>query len=157
MQFCLRESKPEDFEALWQLDQQCFPRGISYSRRELAYYTEMRGAFTLVAETEVDGEIAGFIVARSMARGMGHIVTIDVHPSRRRHHVGMRLLQGAEERLRQAGCRSVYLETAVDNASAIAFYKRLRYFVLKVIPRYYQGKVDAFLMGKNLGETSTAC
>ncbi len=157
MKFCLRESKPEDLEALWRLDQQCFPRGISYSRRELAYYMEMRGAFAMVAETEVTGEIAGFIVGRSMARGMGHIVTIDVHPTWRRHHVGMRLLQEAEQRLKRAGCRSVYLETAVDNASAIAFYKRLQYFVLKVIPRYYQGKVDAFLMGKNLGEAPTAC
>ena len=81
---------------------------------------------------------------------MGHIITIDVRPSARRHHIGSALLDAAENRFRTANCRAVRLETAVDNASALSFYKRHGYDVIKVIPHYYSNGVDALLLEKNL-------
>ena len=56
--------------------------------------------------------------------------------------------------MRSAGCRSIYLETAVDNAAAIAFYKRHRYDVIKTMPRYYLNGVDALVLEKNLLQTA---
>jgi ribosomal-protein-alanine N-acetyltransferase len=44
----------------------------------------------------------------------------------------------------------VRLETAVDNASALAFYKRHKYDLVRTIPRYYPGGVDAFVLRKDL-------
>jgi ribosomal protein S18 acetylase RimI-like enzyme len=38
----------------------------------------------------------------------------------------------------------------VDNESAIRFYKKHEYGILRTIPRYYMGQLDAFLMGKKL-------
>jgi ribosomal-protein-alanine N-acetyltransferase len=109
------------------------------------------GAFTLVAETNAPQSlIAGFIVAEANRRGQGHIVTIDVVDEMRRHGVGSKLLEQAEERLRTAGCRNVFLETAVNNSNAILFYKRHGYFVEKTIPRYYNGVLDALLLRKDL-------
>jgi ribosomal protein S18 acetylase RimI-like enzyme len=55
-----------------------------------------------------------------------------------------------EQRMRAAGCRAVILETAVDNASALAFYKRHQYFLVKTLPRYYATGVDAFVLKKDL-------
>jgi ribosomal protein S18 acetylase RimI-like enzyme len=49
-----------------------------------------------------------------------------------------------------ATCRSVELETAVDNSGALAFYKRHQYSVVKTIPRYYTNGVDAFVLEKEL-------
>jgi ribosomal protein S18 acetylase RimI-like enzyme len=92
----------------------------------------------------------GFIVAQANRRGIGHILTIDVPPTSRRVGVGSRLLARAEERLRASSCHSVVLETAVDNAPALAFYKRHRYCVVKTIPRYYSNGVDAFVLEKEL-------
>ena len=60
------------------------------------------------------------------------------------------MMEAAEQRLRSEGCHSIFLETAVDNESAISFYKRLGYTVLRTLPRYYMGDLDAFLMGKRL-------
>jgi ribosomal protein S18 acetylase RimI-like enzyme len=60
------------------------------------------------------------------------------------------LLNAAESRLRATKCQAVRLETAVDNASAIFFYKRHGYDVIKVIPHYYSNGVDALLLEKNL-------
>ncbi len=109
------------------------------------------GAFTLIAETDAPKSlIAGFIVAEANRRGQGHIVTIDVVDDMRRHGVGSKLLEQAEQRLTTAGCHSVYLETAVNNASALLFYKRHGYFVEKTITRYYNGVLDALLLRKDL-------
>jgi [ribosomal protein S18]-alanine N-acetyltransferase len=168
MPFTLRDAKPKDFDALWRIDQQCFAPGIAYSRQELTIYMRRRGAFTLIANQTVDRRdknedkdqheekkdghnhdaIAGFLVAHSGA--IGHIITIDVVESFRRSGVGSLMLRAAEERLRENGSRAVGLETAVDNLSALAFYKRLGYHVIKTWPRYYATGVDALVLKKEL-------
>jgi len=154
----LRDYRPGDLRRLWEIDQQCFARGIAYSQRELAHYIAQAGGFTVVAETAgpVGNEttrqphIVGFLVGHVLPRGAGHIVTIDVLPEARRARIGSMLMEECEARLRTAECEAVYLETAVDNDIALRFYKRHRYSVLKTIPRYYLDSVDALLMGKKL-------
>lgn len=150
MRFRIRDYRREDFDALWRLDQECFAPGIAYTRVELMHYLRRRGSFALVAEAE-DG-LAGFVVAEVRRGGVGHIITIDVAARHRRARLGSELMQVAEERLRQAGATLSLLETAVDNRPAIAFYKRHGYSVLKTIPRYYKGELDALLLGKSLPE-----
>lgn len=164
VEFALREFRREDFDTLWRIDQQCFAPGIAYSRLELAAYIRLRGAFTVVAESMTDGReppgkdaraesslnVLGFIVARATRCGVGHILTIDVPPARRRIGIGSKLLSMAEDRLGRAACRSVVLETAVDNSAALAFYKRHQYSVVKTIPRYYSNGLDAFVLEKEL-------
>ena len=145
--FTIRDSTPEDFETLWRIDQECFPPGIAYSQRELKLYMRRRGAFTLVAN-DGEGKIAGFIVAQGGPTG--HIVTIDVIPEARRARVGSLLMKAAEDRLCAAGSQAVGLETAVDNAAALAFYKRHGYSVIRTWPRYYPNGVDALVMQKEL-------
>jgi [ribosomal protein S18]-alanine N-acetyltransferase len=154
--FTLRDFRPQDFETLWGIDQSCFPPGIAYSRRELAIFVRLWRAFTIVAETApAQGQknaappIAGFLVAEGR-RGSGHIITIDVLPAARRFGLGSQLLNAAEKRLLADGSRSVYLETAVDNYSALAFYKRHHYSTVKTIPQYYSNGVDALVLVKDL-------
>lgn len=148
MAIVIRDFRPEDFELLWRMDQECFPPGISYSKQELRAYIRSRGTFTLVAEDDANAERAGFIVVH--AGTSGHVVTIDVNPTARRTGVGSRLLQAAEERLRSGGASAVGLETAVDNRSALSFYKKHGYSVVRTWPRYYSNGVDALVMKKDL-------
>ena len=143
----VRDYKAEDFESLWRMDQVCFPPGISYSKRELKSFMRHRGSFTLVA-TDAKEELQGFIVAHCGATG--HVVTIDVGPHARRSGVGSLLLRTAEERMRTAGCRAVGLETAVDNVTALSFYKRHGYDVIRTWPRYYSNGVNALVLKKQL-------
>lgn len=168
MRFTLRDYQPDDFNTLWAIDQSCFEPGISYSRYELRVYLRRWGAFTLVAESaesppalatenledkrdpKSNPSILAFIIAESSRRGKGHIITIDVRASARRHHIGSALLEAAEKRLLYSKCDAVRLETAVNNASAISFYKRHGYDVIQVIPHYYSNGVDALLLEKNL-------
>ncbi len=64
-------------------------------------------------------------------RKSGHIITIDVVEEARRTGVGSALLEAAEEQLLRAGAVAVALETPVNNAAAIRFYKNKGYFVGK--------------------------
>jgi ribosomal-protein-alanine N-acetyltransferase len=151
VRFKVRDYRREDFHILWQIDQSCFPPGISYSQFELKTYIWRRGAFTLVAESDDTGSSAllGFVVGET-SRPMGHIITIDVRSEARRHRLGSALLKAAEGRLRVEKCSAVRLETAVDNLPALALYKRHGYDVINTIPRYYSNGVDALLLEKNL-------
>jgi ribosomal-protein-alanine N-acetyltransferase len=169
--FAIREFQPADFDTLWRIDQTCFPAGISYSRAELRLYMRRPASFTLIAvnakgeggdepdlhDGEAAGEdppgdagVTGFIVAEAGARARGHIITIDVVAAARRFGVGSLLLRAAEDRLISTGCRAVELETAVDNLSALSFYKRHGYGVIKTFPRYYSNGVDALVLEKKL-------
>lgn len=173
--FQIRDYRPIDFDALWRIDQTCFPPGISYSKSELKLYMRRRGSFTLIAEriavnapvslnsgklkkssdiTLADSDIAGFIVAEAGNRGAGHIITIDVIAAARRFGVGSMLLKAAEDRIGVAECHSVELETAVDNVSALSFYKRHGYNVIRTFPRYYANGVDALVLQKELAASS---
>jgi ribosomal protein S18 acetylase RimI-like enzyme len=166
VRFTARDYHDKDFETLWVIDQSCFDPEIAYSRYELRAYMRRPGSFTLVAESDeplpdvqrndppttpaTRSSILAFVVAESGRRGMGHIITIDVLPEARRHHIGSALLDAAEKRLLAANCHAVRLETAVDNSSALSFYKRHGYDVIKVIPHYYSNGLDALLLEKNL-------
>jgi ribosomal-protein-alanine N-acetyltransferase len=145
----IRDFAPEDFDTVWRIDQQCFPSDIAYSRAELLHYIHQRSSFSIVAE--VDGATAGFLVAEaSRRRKAGHVITIDVLEEFRRHQIGTLLMSECEKRLLASECDAVFLETAVNNAGAIAFYRRHGYRVLETLPGYYHGELDALLMGKRL-------
>jgi ribosomal protein S18 acetylase RimI-like enzyme len=147
--FRIRKFQKRDFESLWQLDQTCFDEQMAYSRPELAFYMERPGAFTLVAEGQ-RADVLGFIVAEAR-RKSGHIITIDVAAEARRLGIGSALLEASETQLLEAGAQTVALETAVNNESAIRFYKEKGYFVEKTVPGYYSGQLDALVMVKELG------
>jgi [ribosomal protein S18]-alanine N-acetyltransferase len=83
-------------------------------------------------------------------QSQGHVITIDVIPEMQRSGLGSRLMGAAEERLRALECSVVFLEVAVDNAIALAFYKRRGYSVVHSLPRYYLDSIDALVLAKDL-------
>jgi ribosomal-protein-alanine N-acetyltransferase len=143
----LRDYGRADFEPLWELDQECFPPGIAYSRSELRAFLSRKTAEMIVAESE--GRILGFVLGWRR-RAEGQIITLDVRASARRHGVGRRLVLGLEGRFRAAGVRRVRLETAVVNTTAIAFYERLGYRRTVRLEGYYGRGRHAWEMEKAL-------
>jgi ribosomal-protein-alanine N-acetyltransferase len=144
----VREFRADDFEAAYHLDQVCYPPGIAYSRAALREFLKLPGTHACVA-TE-DETLVGFIIARRARRERGHIVTLDVREDRRRRGLGTRLLETAERWLAAEGVRCVRLETAVNNAPAVAFWKKRGYCASGVLSRYYLDRDDAYRMEKEL-------
>jgi ribosomal protein S18 acetylase RimI-like enzyme len=165
--FSIRDYRAADFDRLWEIDQRCFPPGISYTQMELSGFITRRNAITLVGEFQPgqseDGaavscaeespadRIAGFVVAHPIRRKYGRILTLDILPEARRYGLGIKLMTACEERLRSLGCAEVYLETAVNNGPAVGLYGKLGYQILRTIPDYYAShSLDAYQMRKHL-------
>ncbi len=170
--FLLRDYQQGDFEELYRIDRDCFAPGIAYSRGELQSYVQRKQSFCILAESAAaesggDGgqmnqsaaepaaskrkeRIAGFVVVELHREGYGHVITLDVRPGFRRHQLGTLLMQAAEERTRKLGGFMMVLETAVNNAAALAFYERHCYKILKRLPRYYAHNLDALFLTKRL-------
>jgi len=174
--FLLRDYRLGDFEELYRIDTDCFDPGIAYSRGELQSYVQRKQSFCIIAEPEPQAaaaeatvdpsqmnqraaepaadkpkeRIAGFVVVELHREGYGHIITLDVRRDFRRHQLGSLLMQAAEARIRKLGGFMMVLETAVNNAAALAFYERHRYKILKRLPRYYSRNLDALFLTKRL-------
>jgi [ribosomal protein S18]-alanine N-acetyltransferase len=158
----LREYRPADFEALFQLDQSCYAPGIAYSRRMLRQYLALPGTICLVAEAEPEAnaaapanKITGFILAEFDA-DEAHIITLDVSPVARREKIGTQLYITMEEDLARRGVREIFLETATDNAAGIAFWRRHGYRTAGVIRNYYLRGTHAYAMSKQIHADSAA-
>ena len=146
------------FRELYEIDQLCYEPAIAYSRRELRNYLRFPGADCVVAEAGAaantknkfhESSIAGFCVT-AHEDDWGYIITIDVLEAYRRHGLGSQLLAEAERRLAANGAREIALDTAVNNAAAIAFWQKHGYRILGTRKGYYPGGVDAYAMAKKL-------
>jgi ribosomal-protein-alanine N-acetyltransferase len=143
----LRAYEPHDFEALYKLDQSCFPRGIAYSQTTLRYFLALASAECLVAMEDED--VAGFILSE-VDEALAHIITLDVAEAHRRSGVGSMLLDAAEKNLSAQGVRTVFLETAVNNHAAVNFWSRHGYIAEGLLKRYYLNLIDGYEMRKAL-------
>lgn len=147
----LRPYAPEDFSALFRLDQSCFPPGISYSKTTLRYFLSLPSADCIVA---MDGaQIAGFILTEENPP-LAHIITLDVAEKFRRQGAGSALLAESERNLARRGTRHVLLETATSNEAGVAFWQRHGYRIEATLKRYYLGRLDAYEMRKIIGAPS---
>jgi len=145
MKVLLRNYCAADFEALYQIDQQCFDPALAYSRPDLHNYLRLPGGDCVIAEASA--VIAGFLVT-AHENAVGSIVTIDVIAAFRRQGVATLLLQECERRLAAAGVGTIELETATDNTSAIAFWQKHGYRKRDLQKAYYPDGRDAYSMSK---------
>jgi ribosomal-protein-alanine N-acetyltransferase len=145
----LRPFEAKDLPELQLLDARCFPPQIAYTRAELQFFVRHPRSTTTVAEA--GGLVAGFCVVDwklESGRKVGHFITIDVAPERRRNGLGRLLMQTGEEQLAGMGCIAITLEVAVNNAGAQAFYGHLGYQQTGRIPGYYADGTNALVMRK---------
>ena len=138
----------KDIEALYALDQVCFPPGIAYSRGELRRFLGIATAQGVLADR--DGTLAGFAVGYLTRSRTAHVVTLDVGPGERRRGLGRALLEELLERLARAGAVEARLEVSTENTGAIAFYETLAFRVRRTLPGYYGPGRDALEMERDL-------
>lgn len=142
----IRNFKPADLEAILEIEEKSFREHERYNAEIFLYYHALFPDLFIVAILR--DNIVGYAMGE-IRGGMGHLVSIAVHPCCRGRGIGTRLLHEFENRVRKRGANIVYLEVAVSNTPAINLYKKQGYRITGVIKGYYDDE-DAYVMAKHL-------
>jgi len=150
----IREYRPEDLEAVYEIERISFPD--AWPKSQLRLYRPPQAHF-LVAT--LDEEIVGYAIGkveRSLERRIffssgkvGHVLNLAVSPELRRSGIGTRLMVALEDLFRLKGAESIKLEVRASNLGAQRFYEELGY-VLKKRALLYYGDEDGIIMEKGL-------
>ncbi len=154
--FRLRKFKPDDLQAVMQINRETLPENYSdYFFMDL--YERFPETFIVA---ELDGKVAGYIMCRvevglsNFGLGglirKGHVVSIAVLPRARRKGIAQALINSALEGMQYYKAKQCYLEVRVTNDAGIALYKKLGFEVSRTIHGYYSDGEDAYVMSKKL-------
>ncbi len=154
--FRLRKFKPDDIQAVMQINRETLPENYSdYFFMDL--YERFPETFIVA---ELDGKVAGYIMCRvevglsNFGLGglirKGHVVSIAVLPRARRKGIAQALINTALEGMQYYKAKQCYLEVRVTNDAGIALYKKLGFEVSRTIHGYYSDGEDAYVMSKKL-------
>lgn len=117
-----------------------------WSATALAGTLALAHGFALVAD---DDPLLGHAVATAVA-GEGELLTLAVHPSRRRQGWARALLTELELAWQARAVETAFLEVRTDNIGAIALYERTGWARCGERRRYYSDGCDALLMRRTI-------
>lgn len=80
------------------------------------------------------------------------VQTIAVVPDMQRSGIGTRLLTLALAEAKRRGVAQVFLEVAVENQSAISFYRKFDFEQISIRPNYYGAGRNAYVMRRKVGD-----
>jgi ribosomal-protein-alanine N-acetyltransferase len=152
-----RAFNPEDFDALYAIEEVCFQPPFRFSRRYLRSLIDAVDAATWLAEE--DGKIAGFAVVEWFEQAtkiVAYLQTIEVLPEFRSRGVASRLLQRVEASAHRAGASALWLHVDATNTTAIRFYEKHDYSLRGREDHYYAQGRAALIYWKLLSATRGA-
>jgi ribosomal protein S18 acetylase RimI-like enzyme len=145
--------KPEDFAALYAIEELCFQPPFQFGRRYMQRLVQASSAATWIAEEE---EImAGFAIVEWSSGadgGNAYIATIEVSPVFRGRGIGRGLLECVEHTARTAGSDVLWLHVDTENATAIVLYEKNGYVFFGKEEHFYAPERGALIYRKPLTE-----
>lgn len=144
---------PDDFDALYAIEEQCFEPLFRFPRRYMRQLVGRRDAVTWIAEE--NGRMAGFAVVEwqnRTGRKLAYIVTIEVLSAYRGQGIGRELLRRVESSARVAGAAAVSLHVDTENAGAIRLYEANGYRPAGREENFYPEGRAALIYEKAFGE-----
>ena len=136
----VRLAAPADAPDMATIHAACF--ASSWDADAIAQFLGIPGCLALIASAVGDLSAQGFLIVRS-AGDEAELLTLAVHPDRRRIGLARALLVHATARLRAAGAKKIFLEVNEANASARGLYQSLGAVVVGRRKRYYEHGADA--------------
>jgi ribosomal-protein-alanine N-acetyltransferase len=147
-----RPYKPEDFEALYALEEVCFQQPFQFGRAYMRSLLRRNDAATWIAEDE-HGIMAGFAIVHWGNRRGGvkaYLETLEVSPEIRGKGIGGGLLRLCEESARTAGAKEVWLHVDAENDAAMGLYRKHGFERQGRVERYYPEGRAAEVYAKKL-------
>jgi ribosomal protein S18 acetylase RimI-like enzyme len=142
---------PEDFPALYDLEELCFSPPQRFSRSLMRQLLQRKHSATWIAEDH--GIMTGFaIVAWEKEDGelLAYIQTIEVTPSHRSRGIARTLLARAESSAQAAGATLIWLHVDEENLPAVSLYEARRYKCVGREEDFYAPGQAALLYAKAL-------
>ena len=151
--FRLRPASSADLGGLNSLERASF--SDPWTSAQLAHSLADAATIGLVIE-EADGLLVGYAFGRVIA-DEAEILTLAVHPIRRRLGLGRRLLDEVLAAMAGRSVRTVWLEVRVSNEGARAMYAQAGFIASGVRRSYYRRPVeDAMVLKCNLFTIASA-
>ncbi|KNZ33799.1 MAG: hypothetical protein AD742_04745 [Methylibium sp. NZG] len=124
--------------------------GWSWTARRVARSLADPDTNVLVALDATDA-VSGFGIMK-FGDDEAHLLLLAVQAAQGRRGIGSAMMTWLEAVAVAAGVRRILLEARDSNAPARAFYRRLGYRELEMLPGYYQGREDSVRLVKDLWE-----
>jgi [ribosomal protein S18]-alanine N-acetyltransferase len=143
--------KPQDFEAVYGIEEVCFQPPMTFGRRYMRWLVQAQNAATWVAED--DGALTGFAIVewtQAIHEISAYIQTIEVLPEMRGQGVGRELLKHMERSALEAGASSIWLHVDVGNFGAICLYERNGFVCAGDEENYYAPGRGAYIYRKQV-------
>ncbi len=137
----IRQMEIDDISSVYRLGERLFSSEEfpilyrTWDPYEVTEYFSSDPDYCLVAETEANGKIVGFILATTIEKEgtawkkYGYLSWIGVGEAFQRTNLGLRLYRELEKRLLKDGVRMVIADTEAENEAAIAFFRTMGFSV----------------------------
>lgn len=146
----IRLATLRDARAVAELSRDEIEHGLSWSWTPDRVRRAIRNPAINVAVAHEADLLVGFGIMH-YGDEKAHLSLLAVHPARREHGVGGKLLDWLEACARTAGCERIEAEARADNQGALAFYGLRGFRRFGTLRGYYEGRIDAFRLAKSLG------
>jgi ribosomal-protein-alanine N-acetyltransferase len=143
--------KPDDFDALYAIEEECFQPPLRFGRRYMHWLVNAQNSAAWIAEGP--SGMAGFGVVEwtpSIHGLSAYIQTIEVLAAYRRHGIGRELLSRIEGSACAAGAATLWLHVDATNATAIHLYESNEFVEVGQEKNYYASGRDALIYRKNV-------
>ena len=151
----LRLASRADAPAIAALSRDRIERGLGWRWTAPRVLRSIGDRETNVAVAPQGDRLLGFGLMKYLD-DEAHLLLLAVAADAVRGGVGAALVAWLERSARVAGVREVVLEARAGNAAARAFYGRLGYREVGLMPGYYQGVEDCVRIAKDLRRTPVA-
>jgi len=119
---------------------------------ETLFFNEIQNPRSMPRVARKRGRVAGYLCA-GLIMDEGHILNLAVHPGMRRTGIASVLIGDLIDRLRERGCRFLFLEVRESNQTAREIYRKFGFEVIGIRKNYYVSpSEDAIIMTKRLDD-----
>jgi len=139
----LRKAREEDLEGIEKIEKSSFPKTSIWKKDLLSKKRSNFPDFFIIAE--INKKIVGYIFGTP-----GEIESIAVAKKWRRKKIGTALLKKLITSFKKRGVKKITLHVRESNLSAISFYLKNNFKIVKKVENYYPGGESALLMETTL-------
>jgi [ribosomal protein S18]-alanine N-acetyltransferase len=142
----IRCATPDDVPSIRALEQHAETAAHWAEREYEALFSgEAPTRLALVATSDADASVVGFVIARCATVGW-EIENVVVAPEQRKRGVGMKIIRELLMRAKSTGATSVLLEVRESNLAARRLYEKLGFSQQGRRRSYYQDPVEDALL-----------